>query len=146
MSRLILLHQVRLVRTNIRSRVQDSLIDVADTVPLPLLALLHRRLGDDDMADVVAELICLRQPAMDAVDMGVAISRITGELPSVVDIEHIQTVLSNVLKERRDWRGLSYWWDLAGHHGHTDIYIDERIDIVDAGRFWLIGFRARSRW
>lgn len=107
MSRLILLHQVRLVRTNIRSRVQDSLIDVADTVPLPLLALLHRRLGDDDMADVVAELICLRQPAMDAVDMGVTIGRITGELPSVVDIEHIQTVLSNFLQDRRDWHGLA---------------------------------------
>lgn len=59
------------------------------------------------MAGVVAELICLRQPALDAVDIGVAISRITGGVPSVADIEHIQTVLSNVLKERRDWRGLA---------------------------------------
>lgn len=113
--------------------------DVADTVPLPLLALMQRRLRDDEVAEVVAELICRRQPTMDAVDIGVAITGITGELPSVTDIENVQTVLSNALTGSGDWDGLANGGGLKVNHGRPDIYIDERINVVDGGAIWLMG-------
>jgi hypothetical protein len=55
---------------------------------VPLIALLQRRLSDDDVATVVREL--LARGEYDHVDIGVLITEITDELPTTDDIERVR--------------------------------------------------------
>ena len=57
---------------------------------IPLLALLRRRLSDDEVAAVARELAAHGEMNLDAADIGVAITRITDELPSPADLDRVQ--------------------------------------------------------
>jgi hypothetical protein len=57
---------------------------------VPLLALLHRRLSDDEVSAVAAELAAYGDVLIDRVGIGAAITRITYELPSTDDIDRIE--------------------------------------------------------
>jgi hypothetical protein len=59
---------------------------------VPLIALLQRRLSDDEVATVVREL--LARGEFDHVDIGVLITEITDELPSPDDIERVRQRLA----------------------------------------------------
>lgn len=59
---------------------------------VPLLALLKRRLTDDEAAAVVREL--LERGEFDHVDIGVLITQITDELPAPDDIERVRARLA----------------------------------------------------
>jgi len=59
---------------------------------VPLIALLQRRLSDDEAATVVREL--LARGEFDHVDIGVLITEITDELPSPDDIERVRQRLA----------------------------------------------------
>ncbi|HKP42781.1 DUF3349 domain-containing protein [Mycobacterium sp.] len=59
---------------------------------VPLLALLKRRLSDDEVTAVVREL--LARGEFDHVDIGVLITEITDELPQPEDIERVRTRLA----------------------------------------------------
>ncbi|MGP4055622.1 DUF3349 domain-containing protein [Mycobacterium sp. 4D054] len=67
---------------------------------VPLLALLRRRLTDDDVMTVVSELVARadfrEQGSADIgpVDIGVLITAITDELPSPEDVERVRARLS----------------------------------------------------
>ncbi|YAL82166.1 DUF3349 domain-containing protein [Dermacoccaceae bacterium W4C1] len=54
----------------------------------PVLALLRRRLTDDEVAQVTAALAAHEDPTR--VDIGVGISKVTDELPSEEDIRRVQ--------------------------------------------------------
>ena len=62
---------------------------------VPLLALLRRRVSDDEIISIASRLIARRQP-MDAADVGVEITRITDELPSADDIARVQQRLEAI--------------------------------------------------
>jgi hypothetical protein len=62
---------------------------------LPLLALLRRRVSDDEIIAIASRLIARRQP-MDAADVGVEITRITDELPSADDIARVKRRLEAI--------------------------------------------------
>jgi Protein of unknown function (DUF3349) len=55
---------------------------------LPVLALLSRRLTTDEVKAVASEL--MQRGDFDQVDIGVAITQITDELPSADDIERVR--------------------------------------------------------
>jgi len=57
---------------------------------LPLAALSRRRVSDDEITAMTAELMKGRQWPISTVDVGVAISRITDAMPSPEDIERVQ--------------------------------------------------------
>jgi len=65
---------------------------VPPTDTFPLLALLARRLTNDDVIAVANELI--RRGEFDDVDIGVLITQITDELPSPEDIERVRVRLA----------------------------------------------------
>ncbi|MGV0793851.1 DUF3349 domain-containing protein [Mycolicibacterium sp. XJ1819] len=55
---------------------------------VPLLALLRRRLTDDEVKAVARELI--RRGEFDEVDIGVLITQITDDLPTPGDIDRVR--------------------------------------------------------
>ncbi|MCL8250869.1 DUF3349 domain-containing protein [Aeromicrobium fastidiosum] len=57
---------------------------------VPLLALLRRRLTDDEVAAVVAELISSGQVPVDSADIGTSITKVTDALPSEDDIDRVR--------------------------------------------------------
>jgi hypothetical protein len=57
---------------------------------VPLLALLRRRLTDDEVAAVVAELTASGQVPVDTADIGTSILRVTDELPTGADIDRVR--------------------------------------------------------
>lgn len=59
---------------------------------LPLLALLARRLTSDEVTAVANELI--GRADFDAIDIGVAITQITDELPTPDDVERVRRRLA----------------------------------------------------
>jgi uncharacterized protein DUF3349 len=59
---------------------------------VPLLALLTRRLSDDEVRTVAQDLI--DQGKFDHVDIGVLITQITDELPSPEDVERVRERLA----------------------------------------------------
>jgi Protein of unknown function (DUF3349) len=59
---------------------------------LPVLALLSRRLTSDEVTAVASEL--MQRGDVDQVDIGVAITEITDELPSSDDIERVRKRLA----------------------------------------------------
>jgi Protein of unknown function (DUF3349) len=69
---------------------------VPETDYVPLLALLRRRLSDDEVTAVAADLAVRAELTLDIADIGVAITRITDELPSPADLERVQRRLAAV--------------------------------------------------
>jgi Protein of unknown function (DUF3349) len=53
---------------------------------VPLAALLHRRLSDDEITAITSELTM----PISSADVGVHITRITNDMPSQDDIERVQ--------------------------------------------------------
>ena len=72
---------------------------VPETDYIPLLALLRRRLSDDEVAAVAAQLAARGELNIDAADIGVAITGITDELPSPADMDRVRRRL-----EAAGWR------------------------------------------
>jgi hypothetical protein len=63
---------------------------------IPLLALLRRRLSDDEVVAVATELISGRSVPVDGTDVRVAITKITDEMPSPDDTERVKRRLVGV--------------------------------------------------
>jgi len=61
---------------------------------VPLLALLRRRLSDDEVRRVAGELAEAGVLAGDRVDIGTAIAAVTTELPSEADVERVRQHLA----------------------------------------------------
>lgn len=59
---------------------------------VPLIALLQRRLSDDEVKTVAKEL--MTRGEFDAVDIGVLITEMTDELPTPDDIERVRDRLA----------------------------------------------------
>jgi Protein of unknown function (DUF3349) len=59
---------------------------------MPVLALLSRRLTTDEVKTVASELV--QRGDLDDIDIGVAITQITDELPSQDDIERVRQRLA----------------------------------------------------
>lgn len=55
----------------------------------PLLALLPRRLSDDELMAIVKRFLTSRRPAVDNADVGVAIIGVTDAMPSTGDVERV---------------------------------------------------------
>ncbi len=71
---------------------------------VPLLALLPRRVSDDGITAITRKLIAPQRRSIDDADVGMEITMITDEMPSVDDIERVQHRLGAMR-----WAG--------GHHG-----------------------------
>ena len=69
---------------------------VPETDYIPLLALLRRRLTDDEVAAVAAQLAARGELNIDTADIGAAITRITDELPSPADLDRVQLQLETI--------------------------------------------------
>lgn len=69
---------------------------VPDTDYIPLLALLRRRLSDDEVAAVAQELATRGELNSDIADIGAAITRITDELPSPAEVERVKRRLEAI--------------------------------------------------
>lgn len=69
---------------------------VPETDYIPLLALLRRRLSDDEVAAVANELVSRGDLNIDTADIGAAITRITDELPSPADLDRVQRRLETI--------------------------------------------------
>jgi len=63
---------------------------------VPLLALLRRRLSDDEVVAVASEIIGHGTNPVDATDLRVAITKITDEIPSSEDTERVKQRLAAV--------------------------------------------------
>jgi hypothetical protein len=63
---------------------------------IPLLALLRRQLSDDEVAAVATDLAARGGLNIDVADIGVAITRITDELPSTDDFDRVQRRLDAI--------------------------------------------------
>lgn len=66
---------------------------------VPLMALLRRRLTDDEVAAVVADLTARAEfdeppPDIDPVDIGVLITQVTDQLPTPDDVERVRARLA----------------------------------------------------
>lgn len=68
---------------------------VPDRDFVPLLALLRRRLSDDEVRLVASRLVETGVLPDDRVDIGAAIAKVTAELPSETDIERVSAALSD---------------------------------------------------
>ncbi|MFD6162619.1 DUF3349 domain-containing protein [Nocardia sp. NPDC060256] len=60
---------------------------------IPLLALLRRRLSDDEVRQIAAELAGSGDLPADKADIQVMITKITNEMPSETDVLRVQTRL-----------------------------------------------------
>jgi hypothetical protein len=69
---------------------------VPKTDYIPLLALLPRRLSDDEVAAVATQLAARGELNIDTADIGAAITRITDELPSPADLDRVQRRLETI--------------------------------------------------
>jgi Protein of unknown function (DUF3349) len=63
---------------------------------VPLLALLRRRVSDDEIAVIASKLSVRQRPSIDNADIGVEITRVTQEMPSFDDIESVQQRLTAI--------------------------------------------------
>jgi hypothetical protein len=66
-----------------------------------LAALLSRRLSDDEITAIASELIARGHWPISTADVGVAITRITNEMPAPHDIERVQRRLIAIGSARR---------------------------------------------
>lgn len=69
---------------------------VPQTDCFALLAVLRRRLTDDEVAAVAAQLASCGQLEIDVDDIGAAITRITDESPSADDVDRVQRRLEPI--------------------------------------------------
>jgi len=69
---------------------------VPETDYVPLLALLRRRLSDDEVTAVATQMADRGELNIDTADIGVAITRITDELPSQADLDRVQRRLETI--------------------------------------------------
>lgn len=60
----------------------------------PVLALLPRRVSDDEVVTIATKLLAPERRCISNVDVGVEITRVTDELPSVDEIERVKRRLS----------------------------------------------------
>ncbi|OBF60127.1 hypothetical protein A5756_03805 [Mycobacterium sp. 852002-53434_SCH5985345] len=60
----------------------------------PLLALLPRRVSDDEVTTIARKLLVADRRSITNVDVGVEITRVTDELPSMSEIERVRRRLS----------------------------------------------------
>jgi Protein of unknown function (DUF3349) len=65
---------------------------IPPTDTFAVLALLTRRLGNDEVKAVAEEL--MQRGCFDNIDIGVAISKVTDELPSDEDVERVRARLA----------------------------------------------------
>jgi hypothetical protein len=65
---------------------------VPPTDYIPLLALLRRRLSEDEVREIAADVAALDRP--DSPDIGVHISRITDAMPSPDDVARVEAHLT----------------------------------------------------
>ena len=63
---------------------------------VPLVALLPRRLTNDEIATITDELIARPYWPVSTADIGVEVTKITREMPSLKDIERVQRRLDMV--------------------------------------------------
>ncbi|WP_040808482.1 DUF3349 domain-containing protein [Nocardia concava] len=63
---------------------------VPDTDYLPLLAVLARRLSEEQVRQVAEELMLLGALPVDRADVGVIITRLTDEMPRETDLERVR--------------------------------------------------------
>jgi Protein of unknown function (DUF3349) len=63
---------------------------------IPLLALLRRRLSDEEVTAVATQLAARGEMNIDSADIGAAIIRITDEIPSPADLERVQRRLDTI--------------------------------------------------
>jgi hypothetical protein len=63
---------------------------------VPVLALLPRRVSEDEILALTRKLAGSNFRRLDRADLGVEITRITDELPLPTDIERVQTRLSAI--------------------------------------------------
>jgi hypothetical protein len=61
---------------------------------VPLAALLRRRVCDDEITAITSELIVHGRWPISPADVGVAITRVTSEMPSPDDIERVRRLTS----------------------------------------------------
>ena len=61
-----------------------------------LLALLRRRLSEDEAAAVATQLAARGELNIDTADIGAAITRITDALPSPADLDRVQRRLETI--------------------------------------------------
>lgn len=57
---------------------------------VPLLALMPRRVCNDEVVMIASALISRRRRPIDNVDVGVAITRVTDEMPAFEDIDRVR--------------------------------------------------------
>lgn len=60
---------------------------------LPLLALLARRLTDDEVRQIAATLVEESNLPVDQIDIGVVITKVTNELPKEIDVDRVRARL-----------------------------------------------------
>ncbi|MBH0778244.1 DUF3349 domain-containing protein [Nocardia bovistercoris] len=77
---------------------------------IPLLALLRRRLSDEEVREIAAELAATGDLPADKVDIQVMITKVTNEMPSKSDVERVRHKL-----EAHAWPGSP-----ATDDGHPD--------------------------
>ncbi|OSC40552.1 DUF3349 domain-containing protein [Mycobacterium decipiens] len=70
---------------------------------VPLAALSRRRVSDEEITTIIGELVAHRLPISDA-DVGVAITRITQQMPSLNDIERVQRRLAATIRPHGHWQ------------------------------------------
>jgi hypothetical protein len=63
---------------------------------IPLAALLPRRVCDDEVTAIASEFVVRRGSPINTADVGVAISRVTNEMPSLDDIERVKRRLDAI--------------------------------------------------
>ena len=68
---------------------------------VPLLALLRRRVTDDEITTIARGFVARRPAPISTVDIGVAIFRITNEVPSLDDIDRVERRLHAIGCARR---------------------------------------------
>jgi len=69
---------------------------VPDSDYIPLLAILSRRLSNDEVAEVAKELVDTGTLPADNVDIGVVITQVTDEMPREEDVQRVRDVLTSV--------------------------------------------------
>ncbi|WP_327110531.1 DUF3349 domain-containing protein [Nocardia sp. NBC_01730] len=60
---------------------------------IPLLALLRRRLSDEEVAQITAELAGSGELPIDKTDIQVMITKLTNDMPSEADVTRVRTRL-----------------------------------------------------
>ena len=63
---------------------------------IPLMAVLRRRLGEEEIQDVTRQLAADGLVPADSVDIGVEITKVTDEMPSPTDVRRVEDNLRSL--------------------------------------------------